>query len=81
MTNQGGIPTIWEENSPDPLVDLAVRCLLRNPSTLFYAIDITRTLKNGSLDSDTDIPYHTRKGTWDIIEHEDRISKKGKISL
>ena len=76
-----GIRTIWEEDSPEPLVDLAVRCLLSNPSTLFYAIDITRTNSGGSIDSVTDSPSRTRKGPWDIVEHEDRISEKGEFNL
>ena len=43
MITTRGIKTIWESNSPDQLVDLAARCILRNPKTLFYAIDVTRT--------------------------------------
>ena len=35
MYNSRGICTIWEENSPDSLVDLAAQCVLRNPGTLF----------------------------------------------
>ena len=30
-----GVCTVWEDNSPDSLVDLSAQCVLRNPHTLF----------------------------------------------
>jgi len=30
-----GVCTVWEDNSPDSLVDLSAQCVLRNPQTLF----------------------------------------------
>ena len=32
---RGGVRTVWEKNSPDPLVDLAARCVLAHPECLF----------------------------------------------
>ena len=32
---EDGSRTVWEKNTPDPLVDLATRCVLANPSCLF----------------------------------------------
>ena len=31
----GGARTVWEKNTPDPLVDLAARCVLAHPECLF----------------------------------------------
>jgi len=33
--NLEGARTVWEKNSPDPLVDLAARCVLAHPECLF----------------------------------------------
>ena len=76
MITTRGIKTIWESNSPDQLVDLAARCILRNPKTLFYAIDVTRTKRRaGSVVNSTSSPS-TRSGKWEVTEHADRISEK-----
>ena len=78
MITSRGIRTVWEENSPDSLVDLAARCVLRNPETLFYAIDVTRVRRRGgSVESVTERSPFTRSGKWEVTEHEDRVSDKG----
>lgn len=33
-----GIRTVWEDNSPDTLFDLAARCILRYPGCIFYSV-------------------------------------------
>ena len=72
--NATGVRTVWEENSPSSLVDLSVRCILHNPSILFYAIDVTRVRRRGTITS-CDI---NARASRDVVEHEDQISDKGK---
>ena len=74
IMNATGIRTVWEENSPDTLVDLSARCILRNPSILFYAIDVTRLRRRGTITS-SDINTLISR---DVVEHEDQISDKGR---
>ena len=74
IMNATGIRTVWEENSPDSLVDLSARCILRNPSILFYAIDVTRVRRRGTITS-SDINTIIAR---DVVEHEDEISEKGR---
>ena len=35
MMSNSGVCTVWEDNSPDSLLDLAAQCVLQNPHTLF----------------------------------------------
>ena len=34
--------TAWQENRPDALEDICIRYILRHPSILFYAIDVSQ---------------------------------------
>ena len=47
--SRSGVRTVWEKNSPDPLVDLAARCVLAHPECLF-AIG-----RDADEESDTDV--------------------------
>ena len=73
-----GIQTIWEDNSPPPLVDLSIRCLLHNPATLFYAIDVTRVRRRRTASLSSGV---LRSPSWEVVEHEEQISKKGKTII
>ena len=36
----GGQNTVWEKNTPDPLIDLAARCVLAHPACLFSMVPV-----------------------------------------
>ena len=73
MVKEPGIRTTWEENSPDSLVNQSIHCILHNPETIFYAIDVTRLRRRHKTTSTTKV---TRKRSLKVVEHEDQISDK-----
>ena len=75
MMNANGIRTAWDCNSPETLVDLSIRSILHHPSILFYAIEVSRS--DQSLLSRTN--RKSKKGRLHVVEHDDCISKKGKL--
>lgn len=61
-----GLPTIWEANSPDRLVDLATRCILANPRAIFR---ISKEKKKSA--EDDGLLLLDRRNTSDFTElHE-----------
>ena len=75
MMNANGIRTAWECNSPETLVDSSIRSILHHPSILFYAIEVSRS--DQSILSRTN--RKSQKGRLHVVEHDDCISKKGKL--
>ena len=43
MLKSSAMRTVWQENNPDSLEDICIRYILRHPSILFYAIDVSET--------------------------------------
>ena len=43
MLKNSAMRTVWQENNPDSLEDICIRYILRHPSILFYAIDVSKT--------------------------------------
>ena len=49
MMSNSGVCTVWEDNSPDSLLDLAAQCVLQNPHTLFTDQVRMKSPKNDAL--------------------------------
>ena len=43
MLKNSAVRSVWQENNPDSLEDICIRYILRHPSILFYAIDVSET--------------------------------------
>ena len=43
MLSNTASTTVWQENNPDSLEDICIRYILRHPSILFYAIEVSKS--------------------------------------
>ena len=54
--------TVWEKNTPDPLIDLAARCVLAHPACLFSMVPADET--DSTIDESTNlVPSSTNAST------------------
>ena len=62
MLSNTAIRTEWQDNRPDALEDICIRYILRNPSILFYTIDVSH--KEAINDHETLMPETSKYQTW-----------------
>ena len=43
MLSNTACTTVWQENNPDSLEDICIRYILRHPSILFYAVEVSKS--------------------------------------